>query len=100
MSELTTLTLAEARDGLKQKKFSAAELAHAHLAAMEKARAIVEFQKLEMAQKEGALGLLSISRGDGGNSSKGNNTDGIATVQVHRRIPFRVGWCAHSNRAP
>src|ERR1043165_1339521 len=40
MSELTSLTLAEARDGLKKKSFSAAELADAHLAAMEKARAL------------------------------------------------------------
>ena len=40
MSELTTLTIAGARDGLKQKKFSAAELADAHLAAMEKARSL------------------------------------------------------------
>src|SRR5215212_3499204 len=38
MSELTALTIANARDGLKQKKFSAAELADAHLAAIEKAR--------------------------------------------------------------
>jgi aspartyl-tRNA(Asn)/glutamyl-tRNA(Gln) amidotransferase subunit A len=40
MTELTALTLAAARDGLKQKKFSAAELADAHLAAIEKARAL------------------------------------------------------------
>ena len=40
MSELTALTIAAARDGLKQKKFSAAELADAHLAAMETARAL------------------------------------------------------------
>lgn len=40
MAELTALTIAEARDGLKKKSFSAAELADAHLAAMEKARAL------------------------------------------------------------
>ena len=40
MTELTALTIADARDGLKQKKFSAAELADAHLAAMEQARAL------------------------------------------------------------
>lgn len=38
MSDLTTLTIAGARAGLKQKKFSAAELTDAHCAAMEKAR--------------------------------------------------------------
>src|ERR1700749_1999645 len=40
MTELTALTIAAARDGLKQKKFSAGELADAHLAAMEKARSL------------------------------------------------------------
>ena len=40
MSELTSLTLAAARDGLRSKEFSAVELADAHLLAMEKARAL------------------------------------------------------------
>jgi len=40
MSELTTLTIAEARRGLDNKDFTAAELADAHLAAMERARAL------------------------------------------------------------
>src|SRR5919107_750878 len=38
MTNLTDLTLAEARDGLKAKTFSAAELARAHIDAVEKAR--------------------------------------------------------------
>jgi len=38
VSELTALTLAQARDGLTKKSFSATELAQAHLAAMERAR--------------------------------------------------------------
>ena len=38
MTEFTTLTLAEARDGLRAKKFSASELAQAHVRAVEKAR--------------------------------------------------------------
>ncbi|AWB20251.1 Asp-tRNA(Asn)/Glu-tRNA(Gln) amidotransferase subunit GatA [Methylobacterium currus] len=37
-AELTDLTLAQARDGLRAKEFSARELAQAHLDAMEKAR--------------------------------------------------------------
>ena len=37
MSELTRLTLAEARDGLKSKSFTATELADAHIAAVEAA---------------------------------------------------------------
>ena len=36
MSNLRNLTLADMRDGLKAKKFSAVELAEAHLAAIEK----------------------------------------------------------------
>jgi aspartyl-tRNA(Asn)/glutamyl-tRNA(Gln) amidotransferase subunit A len=40
MTDLTSLTLSEARDGLRRKRFSATELAQAHLAAMEAARAL------------------------------------------------------------
>jgi len=43
MSDLTALTLAQARDGLRAKQFSAAELTDAHLAAMERARALNAF---------------------------------------------------------
>ncbi|HZQ13839.1 MAG TPA: Asp-tRNA(Asn)/Glu-tRNA(Gln) amidotransferase subunit GatA [Pseudolabrys sp.] len=43
MSELTALSLAEARDGLRKKSFSAVELAKAHVAAVEKARALNAF---------------------------------------------------------
>ncbi|MGY2047007.1 Asp-tRNA(Asn)/Glu-tRNA(Gln) amidotransferase subunit GatA [Methylobacterium sp. JK268] len=39
-ADLTDLTLAEARDGLRQKRFSAREIAQAHLDAVEKARAL------------------------------------------------------------
>jgi aspartyl-tRNA(Asn)/glutamyl-tRNA(Gln) amidotransferase subunit A len=40
MTELTTISLAEAREGLRKKSFSAVELADAHLAAMEQARVL------------------------------------------------------------
>ena len=40
MTELTSLTIAEARAGLIGKEFSAAELAGGHLTAMEQARAL------------------------------------------------------------
>jgi aspartyl-tRNA(Asn)/glutamyl-tRNA(Gln) amidotransferase subunit A len=43
MTGLTELTLARARDGLRQKKFSAVELAHAHIDAIENARALNAF---------------------------------------------------------
>ncbi|MFO1090106.1 MAG: Asp-tRNA(Asn)/Glu-tRNA(Gln) amidotransferase subunit GatA [Hyphomicrobiales bacterium] len=56
MTNLTALTIAEARDGLKSKAFSATELTRAYLAAMEKARALNAYivetpeQALKMAQ--------------------------------------------------
>ena len=40
MSDLTGLTIAEARDGLRKKSFSARELTNAHIKAVEKARAL------------------------------------------------------------
>ncbi|NOT42378.1 MAG: Asp-tRNA(Asn)/Glu-tRNA(Gln) amidotransferase subunit GatA, partial [Alphaproteobacteria bacterium] len=43
MSDLTGLTIAEARDGLKKKAFSAKELTEAHIKAVEKARALNAF---------------------------------------------------------
>ena len=43
MNELTSLTLADARDRLRKREFSAVELAEAHLAAMAKARMLNAF---------------------------------------------------------
>ena len=43
MTSLTSLTLAEARDGLRAKKFSAREIAQAHVAAVERARNLNAF---------------------------------------------------------
>jgi aspartyl-tRNA(Asn)/glutamyl-tRNA(Gln) amidotransferase subunit A len=43
MSDLTKLTLAEARDGVASKKFSAVELTKAHIEAVEKARGLNAF---------------------------------------------------------
>ncbi len=43
MTELTSLTLAQARDALRRKEFSATELSDAHLSAIEKARALNAF---------------------------------------------------------
>ncbi len=43
MTDLTALTLAQARDGLHKKQFSALELTDAHLAAVEQARALCAF---------------------------------------------------------
>ncbi len=43
MSKLTDLTIAEARDGLNKKAFSAVELTEAHIQSVEKARALNAF---------------------------------------------------------
>jgi len=66
MSDLLELTLAEMRDGLKAKKFSAVELARAHIDAIEKARALNAYiaetpeRALEMARESDAR----IARGE------------------------------------
>jgi len=68
VSELTALTLTEARDGLTAKRFSATELARAHLTVMEKARALNAYaletpeRAIEMARTSDAR----ISKGEPG----------------------------------
>src|SRR3954466_5449565 len=68
MTDLTTLTLADARDGLKAKRFSSAELTRAHVGVIEKARALNAFvletpeRALEMAQASDAR----LAKGEGG----------------------------------
>ena len=56
MTDLTELTIAEAREGLKNKKFSATELTKAYIAAMEKGRDynayVAETPEIALAQAE------------------------------------------------
>jgi aspartyl-tRNA(Asn)/glutamyl-tRNA(Gln) amidotransferase subunit A len=61
MNELSALTLAAARDGLKRKSFSAVELADAHCAAMEKARALNAYV-LETPERASAMAKASDAR--------------------------------------
>ncbi|HTV32516.1 MAG TPA: Asp-tRNA(Asn)/Glu-tRNA(Gln) amidotransferase subunit GatA [Methylocella sp.] len=68
MTGLTELTLAEAARDLRAKKFSAAELAKAHIEAVEKARALNAFI-LETPEKALAMAARSderLARGEGG----------------------------------
>ena len=68
MTDLTSLTLAQARDALREKKFSAAELVDAHLAAMAKARALNAFV-LETPERARAMARASdakLAKGEGG----------------------------------
>jgi aspartyl-tRNA(Asn)/glutamyl-tRNA(Gln) amidotransferase subunit A len=68
MSELTSLTLAEARDLLRKREFTAAELTKAHVAAVREARALNAFvletpeQAVEMAARADA----ALAKGEGG----------------------------------
>src|SRR3954464_14541837 len=61
MSELTRLTIAGARDGLKHKKFSAAELSDAHLAEIEKARSLNAYV-LETPERANAMAKAADAR--------------------------------------
>ena len=61
MSDLNSLNLAQARDGLKKKSFSAVELADAHLLAMEKARALNAYV-LETPERASAMAKASDAR--------------------------------------
>jgi aspartyl-tRNA(Asn)/glutamyl-tRNA(Gln) amidotransferase subunit A len=66
MTKLTDLTIAEARDGLKTKRFSATELAKAHVQAMEKARDLNAFitETPERALKDAAASDARIAKGE------------------------------------
>src|SRR5260370_20150092 len=68
MTDLTALTLAQARDGLRSKEFSATELAESHLAAIESARALNAFV-LEAPERARAMARASderLAKGQGG----------------------------------
>jgi aspartyl-tRNA(Asn)/glutamyl-tRNA(Gln) amidotransferase subunit A len=68
MTDLTSLTLAQARDALRQKEFSATELTEAHLAAIERTRALNAFV-LETPEKARDMARRSdarLAKGEGG----------------------------------
>src|SRR5690349_1197417 len=68
VTDLTRLTLTEARDGLKAKTFSATDLAKAHIAAIEKARALNAFvlETPEHALKQAAASDARLAKGEAG----------------------------------
>ena len=61
MTELTSLTIADARAGLREKKFSAVELADAHVVAIEKARALNAYV-LETPERASAMAKAADAR--------------------------------------
>ena len=68
MTDLTSLTLAQARDALRRREFSATELAEAHLAAIEKARALNAFvlETPDRAREMARLADARLAKGEGG----------------------------------
>ena len=68
MTELTHLTLAEARDGLKAKRFSASRTRQGPFAAIEKARALNAYvlETPEQALAMAAASDAKLARGEGG----------------------------------
>jgi aspartyl-tRNA(Asn)/glutamyl-tRNA(Gln) amidotransferase subunit A len=68
MIDFTSLTLVQARDALRKKEFSATELAEAHLAAMEQARALNAFvvETPERARDMARASDERLTKGEGG----------------------------------
>src|SRR5438128_5394537 len=68
MTDLTSLTIAEARDGLAKKSFTSRELTDAHLAAMEAARSLNAFvlETPDQARSMARAIAARIAKGEGG----------------------------------
>ena len=68
MSYLTSLTLAQARDALRKREFSALELADAHIAAIEQARALNAFvlETPDRARHTARVADTRLAKGQGG----------------------------------
>lgn len=68
MSALNDLTIAQLRDGLKARKFSAREVADAYLTAMEKQRALNAFilETPDVAHAQAASADAKLAKGEGG----------------------------------
>jgi aspartyl-tRNA(Asn)/glutamyl-tRNA(Gln) amidotransferase subunit A len=68
MTDLTALTLADAREGLRQKSFTSLELTNAHLIAMEKARVLNAYvlETPDQARAQAKAADEKIARGESG----------------------------------
>ncbi len=68
MTDLTSMTLADARKGIAAKSFTSLELTNAHLAAMEKARALNAYvlETPEQAREQAKAADAKIAKGDVG----------------------------------
>jgi aspartyl-tRNA(Asn)/glutamyl-tRNA(Gln) amidotransferase subunit A len=90
MTDLTSLTLAQARDALRRREFSATELAEAHLAAIEKARALNAFvlETPDRAREMARLADARLAQGEGGPLAglPLGVKDVFCTADVHDRL--------------
>jgi aspartyl-tRNA(Asn)/glutamyl-tRNA(Gln) amidotransferase subunit A len=93
MTDLTSLTLAQAREALRNKEFSATELAEAHLAAVEQARALNVFA-MEVAERARAMARRSDERLAQG---KAGPLDGlpVAVKDLFCTEGIRTTACSH-----
>src|ERR1700709_372146 len=68
MTDLTSLTLSEAREGLAKKNFTSLELTDAHIAALEAARALNAFvmETPDQARRMAREADANIAKGGGG----------------------------------
>ena len=68
MTDLTSLTLSEARDGLAKKSFTSVELTDAHLNAMEAARVLNAYvlETPEKAREMAQAADAKLAKGEGG----------------------------------
>ena len=94
MTDLTSLTLADARDRLRRREFSAAELADAHLAAMERGRALNAYV-LETPERARAMAQAADARLGAGDARPLEGLalgikDMFATVDVRTTAGSRI----------
>jgi aspartyl-tRNA(Asn)/glutamyl-tRNA(Gln) amidotransferase subunit A len=93
MIDLTSLSLVQARDALRKKEFSAAELAEAHLAAMERARPLNAFvlETPERARDMARAADERLAKGEGG------PLEGlpIAVKDLFSTMGVRTTACSH-----
>ena len=68
MTDLTALTLAEARDGLKSRALSSTELTQAHLNAIERSKGLNAFVAItaDHAMERARASDVLLAKGDGG----------------------------------
>ena len=100
MPDLTALTLAEARDGLRRRSFSALELAEAHIAAIAQARALNAYV-LETPEAARAMAQEADRRIAGGAARlldvMGQRAQKSCAVRSHgiRAVPLRRSEIEH-----